>query len=187
MADFSLRQGNQRVFADHAGDFSPAAANDLRIGGAGTVQLQFASLANNAAVNSTKVDLGVSRARRIMVTACLEFAATPIARQTVNFYWSASPVSGAANGNPGRPDGSDGAYTGDGTGSVDESVPQMTFIGAFKCTARITPGVQIARVGILMPEDRYGQLIVVNKSGAGLHTNDIQSHVVLTDIQDTDT
>ena len=56
----------QLVFGDHAGDFSPTAANDLRITTDGSketdVELVLLNLADGAAAQSAKVDLGANRA-----------------------------------------------------------------------------------------------------------------------------
>ncbi len=180
-----LKVGTQISFADHAGDFAPAAGTTLETGTPTDVDLATASLANGSAVNSDKVDLGATRAAAYSVDAALEFAATPTAGFGVEMYWSGSPNSTAANGNPGKPDGVDGAYTGDGGGTVAESVRQMQWIGTFVCTDLATgTGVQVAHVGIFSPAHRYGQLVMVNNSGAAIHSDDVENHVVFTPIID---
>ena len=121
--------GNSISFADHAGDFSPAAANNLEQGTPTDCQLSLLSLSNTAARQSAKVDLGENRARRYSVMAAFEFAATPTAGEVVELYWAPSPNSTAANGNPGGASGSDSAYSGTGASTLAESVEQLQFIG----------------------------------------------------------
>lgn len=180
-----LKTGTQLSFADHANDFSPAAGTKLETGTPTDVDMATASVSDAAAVNSDKVDLGATRAAQYSVDAAIEFAATPTAGSVVELYWSPSPISIAGTGNPGKPDGVDGAYTGDGAGAVGESVKQMQLIGFFACTDLPTAtGVQVAHVGIFTPAQRYGQLVVVNNSGVALHSDDVETHVVMTPIVD---
>ena len=189
IVDVGTSSLEQIVFADHAGDFGPATANDLREDASNDVEvgLATAALAADAAVNSDKVDLGARRARAYSVDACFEFAATPTAGAVVEFWWSPSPASAAGTGNPGLPDGVDGAYTGDGSGTIAESVRQMQFIGSFICTDRAqASGVQIANVSEeFRPAHRYGQLVLFARTGADLYdTDDEENHVVFTPIVD---
>lgn len=180
-----VKSGTQISFADHVGDFSPTAANVIEAGTPTNVDLTLASLADGAGVNSDKVDLGATRAPRYSVDACLEFAATPTAGEVVELYWSPSHNATAANGNPGRADGVDGAYTGDGGGTLAESVLQMQLVGTFVCTDLPTAtNPQIAHIGVFEPAARYGQLIVKNESGAALHIDDVEMNIVMTPIID---
>src|SRR3990172_401487 len=66
----------QICFADHAGDFSPTAANNLQFSTPTTCQLSLANVADAAARQSTKVDLGADRAPAYQVRAAFELAAT---------------------------------------------------------------------------------------------------------------
>ena len=54
------------------------------------------------------------------------------------------------------------------------------------CTDLATTGVQVAHVGIFTPAHRYGQLVVVNNAGAAFHSDDVETHTVITELQDTD-
>jgi len=170
-------EGTELVFADHAGDFSPAAANDLRQGSPTNVQLTLASVANNAARQAAKCDLGANRPPAFDVIAALEFAATPTAGNVVEFWWAPSPDPTAANANPGGVSGSDSAYAGYSS-NLDASIKQLQFIGDFVCTAQATGTIQIARVGLLIPKYRYGTLVIYNKSGAAMHSDDVEWHIV---------
>lgn len=169
----------QITFADFATDFSPTAANDLRHASAvdTQVQLSLASLADAAARQSAKVDLGANRAKEYHVRAAFELAATPTAGDVIELYWAPSQHATAANGNPGGASGADAAYAGY-SANLAASVLQLIYIGAFVCTAQATATVQIAEVGVFSPPERYGSLIVKNESNAAFHNDDVESHVV---------
>ena len=169
---------DQITFADVGGDFSPTTANDLRHPSAADteVQLSLASVADGAARESDKVDLGEHRAREYHVRAAFELAATPTAGDIIELYWAPSQHATAANGNPGGATGSDANYTGYGT--LSEAVKQLQFIGAFVCTSDATTTVQAAEIGRFSPPERYGSLIVKNESGAAFHSDDVECHVV---------
>ena len=122
--------GTQLVFADHAGDFGPVAANDLRQGTPTTVQAAVASLADGAAWQSAKFDFGATRAAQFSLTAAIEFAATPTAGDTVQIYLAPSSDSVAANSNPGGVSGSSSAYAGYSS-NLAASVAQLQQIGIF--------------------------------------------------------
>jgi len=171
----------QIVFADHGGDFGPTAANDLRKTTDGSqeldVELDLASVANNAARQSSKCDLGENRAAEYAVRAALEFAATPTAGNVVELYWAPSHSATAGTGNPGGISGADSAYAGYSS-NLDASIKQLIYIGSFVCTAQATPTVQIAEVGILAPTERYGSLVVYGKAGSAFHSDDVECNIV---------
>jgi len=171
----------QIVFADHANDFSPAAANDLRIstdgGKEADYDIQLANVADDAARQSVKADLGENRAAEYTVRAAFEFAATPTAGETVDLFWAPSHKSTAGTGNPGGVSGADAAYDGYGS-NLDAALEQLEFIGPFVATAQATPTVQVGEVGVFAPGERYGSLVVVDRSGAAFHSDDVESHVV---------
>ena len=177
------KSGTQFSFADHAGDFAPAAANDLEQGTPTNVQLSLASVANNAARQSAKFDFGATRARKYSCMAAFELAATPTAGNVIEVWLMPSPDATAANGNPGAASGSDAAYSGYSS-NLEASIIQGLQIGVFVVTAQATGTVQIAYVGCVSPPERYGSLIVSNKSGAAFHSDDVECHVVLTPIID---
>lgn len=174
----------QIVFRDST-DFSPTAANDLRHGTATPtlVQLDLTSLADTNARQSTKVDLGAVRAPAYKVRAAFELAATPTAGAVIELYWAPSINSTAGTANPGGVSGSDSAYTGYSS-NLSASVKQLDFIGNFICTADATTTVQIAEVGVLVPGERHGSLVVKNESGAAFHTDAVESHVAFDPVYD---
>lgn len=177
----------QIVFANHAGDFAPAAANDLRITTDASKELDaeliLASLADAAARQSAKVDLGADRAAAYKVRAAFEMAATPTAGEVIEFYWGVSQTTTSANGNPANLTGSDAAYAGYSSNLAD-SIKQLDFIGNFIVTVQVTGIIQVVEVGILVPSERHGILVIKNESGAAFHSDDVESHVVLTPIVD---
>jgi len=178
-----LKAGTQLSFADHAGDFSPAAGNSLEQGTPTDVQLSLASIADAASRQSAKVDLGATRARTYEVIAAIEFAATPTAGELVHFYWAPSPDATAANGNPGGCSGSDAAYAGYSSNMAD-SLRQLMHVGVMEVTVQVTTTVQIARCGRFQSPTRYGSLVVRNESGASFHSDDVESHVIIEPIID---
>lgn len=158
-------------------DFSPTAANDLRIGSPTLVQWNFESVTNTSYRQSTKVDLGDPRGQRYKVRAALEFAATPTAGQVVDLFWAPSGSATAGTANAGAVSGADGAYTGYSS-NADAASKQLDFIGSFVCTAQATATVQVAEVGVFEPTERYGSLVAKNSSGASTHSDAVEMHVV---------
>ena len=164
--------------------YVPTGNNDLTDASVTTVDLTLdegaTGLADGAAANSDQVDLGATRAQWFSFIAALEWHAAITAGKRVDFYWSPSYNSGVGLGNPGRPDGVDGVWTGDGGGTVLETVPQLQLIGSHITTD--LQGVQISVISAAFsPAGRYGQLIVFNQSGTVLcGTDDIESSVLMT-------
>lgn len=179
--EIQLKSSSEWSF--QSASYVPTGNNDLSTGSPTVVDLSLSSILDGAAKNSDQVDLGANRPSRISVTAAIEWFAAVTAGNTVDFYWSPSSNSNVAAGNPGNPDGVDGAYTGDGGGTVDESVPQMILIGSLITTD--LQGVQIGHIGTFEPPSRYGQLVVVNKSGTTLcGTDDIESSILFQGLVD---
>ena len=168
----------QICFRD-ATDFNPAAANDLRVGSPTLVQLDMTSVADAAYRQSTKVDLGAIRAPAYAVRAAMEFAATPVAGEIVDFWWAPSASATAGTANAGAASGADGAYTGYSSNAA-ASVRQLEHIGVGVVTAQATPTVQVIEIiGRLYPSERYGSLVVLNDSGAAMHSDAAETHIVL--------
>lgn len=160
-------------------DFNPTAANDLRFGTPTLVQLDLTSVADAAYRQSTKVDLGAVRAPAYAIRGALEFAATPVAGEPVYVYWAPSSSATAGTGNAGGVSGADGAYTGYSS-NADASVKQLTLAGIGVVTAQPTATVQVIEfTGMLYPTERYGSLVFKNDSGAAMHSDAVESHIVL--------
>lgn len=172
----------QISFATHA-SYAPAANNVIEIGTPTEVEMSMLNLADTAAVQSAKADLGIRRADKYVVTACIEFqVAAPTTGTLVEFYWAASGQSGAAVGNPGYVTGADGAYTGT-PATLAEGISQLQFLGVLQVSADLE--FQIADIGVFSPTHRYGTLVVKNETGQTICDTDIvESAVVLTPITD---
>lgn len=172
--------GNQFMFADHAADFgaSPAtAANSLLVGSQTDVQLDLTGVAasGGARQSAKSGDLGSARPPLFRVDACVEFETAPTDGGTVDFYWGGSPSATAGTGNPAGCTGSDAAFT-DTSGNLG----QLTYIGSLSCRNNV---INIGEVGILVPQHRYGILVVVNNADQALRSTATamdETHIVLT-------
>lgn len=172
--------GNIFLFADTNTDFisqAPGtAANSMILTGFSltNVQLDTTSLAaSGGAQQSAKVDFGSARPAKFIFDACIEFAAAVTAGGTVDFYLAPSNASTAATGNAGNTTGSDTAYT-------DETslLGQMVFIGSLPCDDN--SATQKGRIGIYVPDARYGNLVVLNNTSQNFNTDAVETHIVAT-------
>lgn len=176
---FKRTVGTAIVLADTT-DYSPATANNL---GTRTDQIDLTSVSNAAARQSAKVDFGANRAELWNLACAMEIAATPTAGNTIDFYLAPSNSGTAANNNPGGISGSDAAYTGYSS-NLSASLKQLMYIGSMVTTAQATGTVQVCMsVGVFAPPERYGTVVVVNNSGAALHSDAVEMSVVLTPIE----
>ena len=131
----------------------------------------------DAARQGVKADLGENRALEYLVRAAFEFAATPTAGQTVELFWAPSHKVTPGSGNPANVTGADAAYAGYSS-NLDDSLKQLEFIGAFVVTVQVAAVVQVGEIAVFAPGERYGSLVIVNRSGAVFHSDDVESHVV---------
>ena len=138
---------------------------------AGTAAISMASVANAAARQSVKCDFGASRARRYLLIAEVELAATPTAGNAIEFYAGFSNSGSAATDNPGNLSGSGGAYSGYSS-NLTASIKQLAYLGDLVCTTQATATVQRGIVGLVEIATRYVCLAVVNNSGAAFHSSD---------------
>jgi len=129
-----------------------------------TNQIDLTSLANGAAREGDKVDLGATRAARYSVTLRVEADVAPTSGEVVEFYFGQSPHGTAATANPGGLSGSDAAYTGTAGDSVGDSIKQCSFVGALPCTSDAAGVIQQA-TWAFMPSERYVIPVVYNLSG----------------------
>ncbi len=170
--------GTVIVLADTT-DHSPATNNNL---GTRTDQIDLTSVADSAARQSDKLDFGASRAPMYSMYAAFEFAATPVAGETVEIYLAPSMSTTAAVGNPGGVTGSDAAYTGTSASTLEESVLQLMYIGNFVCTDDLTGTVQISQIGQFVPPERFGSIVVKNESGAAFHSDMVETSILITPV-----
>ncbi len=156
----------------------------------GDAAITLASLANSTsestgARQAVKLDLGATRAEYYRVWATFEIAATPTAGNVIEIWWSPSNSATAGTDNMGNATGTDAAYTGYSS-NITESLQHCQFVGAFVCTPQATTTVQKGQVaGKFAPADRYGNLIVWNKSGAALHSTETNQSITLSPIEGT--
>lgn len=154
---------------DTAGLQSTASEITVKSSG-GTAAITMTSVANSAARQSAKIDFGTPRARRYLLVAEVELAATPTAGLSIEFYggWSNSATAGTDN--PGGASGSDAAYAGYSS-NLDASLKQLTYLGDLVVTTQATATVQRGIVGIVEIPTQYVCLVVYNKSGAAFHSS----------------
>lgn len=168
-----VKSGTPVVWADsvdYAGD-----------GGARTHQIDLTSLADGAARQGAKADLGATRAERYSVTFCVEMAVAPTSGAIVDLYWAPSPNAVAATMNPGGCSGADAAYTGTAGDSLDDSLNQLIPIGSLYLTSDTDP-VLHSMTFTLFPPHRYGMPVVDNNGGQAMHSDAIECFVALTPI-----
>jgi hypothetical protein len=168
-----VKSGTPKVWADatdYAGD-----------GGTRTDQIDLTSLADGAARQGAKTDLGATRAKQYAVTVCVEMAIAPTAKDTIDVYWAASPHATAATLNPGGCTGADAAYAGTTGSSLDDSLLQLQYLGSISLTADATTVVQ-SQTFTLFPQHRYGMPVIDNNGGQAMHSDAIECFIALTPI-----
>lgn len=173
----------QISFANFAGDFSPTAANDLRVGVDTEVELVLLNLANAAAAQSAKFDFGVHWTELVVCMACIEMqVAAAAAGSSVDFYLNSSPSVTAGTANMGAASGAAAAYTGY-SADLEDALKQLIPIGSLIMTDDAVDSIQVGMVGIVAPPHRWGSLIVVNNTGQVIcDTDDIEAHITLSPI-----
>lgn len=132
----------------------------------GTGAMTPSTLANGSYWQSAKIDLGNANgclAQAYSVDLAVDLAATPTAGSTIDFYWNPSTSGTAGTDNKGGASGTDSSYTGYSSNAA-ASVPQLQFIGSMVCTTQTS--LQKGIAGILVPQQRYGSLVMCNNSGA---------------------
>lgn len=178
---------DQIVLADHATDFSPTGANDLRITTDGTfdldVQMDLTSLANGSYRQSAKFDFGSKFGIEYFARLAVEIAATPTAGNTIGLYLAYSDVATAGTGNAAGVSGSDAAYAGYSS-NADAAILQLDLVSLFTVTAQATTTVQVIDGWTFRPKARYASAVILNESGAALHSDAVEMHIVLNPLVD---
>lgn len=171
-----IKSGTPIVWADVT-DYSSTLSGYTR-----TAQVDLTSLANGAARQGDKVDLGATRAAGYAVRVGVEFAVAPTAAVLVEFFWSASFSATAGTGNDGGASGADGAYK---AAEEDEWKRQLILIGALVCTADAATTVQRQTIApYFQPPTRYGSIVVVNKAGQAFGVDAVEMYVAFEPIVD---
>lgn len=171
-----VKQTTPVVWADST-DYSSTNSGLTR-----THQILLENLADGAARQGAKADLGATRAARYAVILGVEFETAPTAGLAVEVYWSSSVHATAATGNTGGASGSDGAYK---AGEVEEWKKQLLYLGSLVATNDGNTTPQYQQIGEFCPPSRYGQPVVVNRSGQALNATDaVEMFVALIPITD---
>ena len=142
-------------------------------GWSGDNQLDLTGLANGAARQGAKGDLGEKRAQLYALDVWLEYAVAPVSGTTMDIYWAASPHATAATQNPGGTSGSDAAYTGTAGDSLNDSLKQLQFLGSCALTLDATAVVQRFTFIVSFPH-RYGMPVFDNNGGQALHSDAVE-------------
>ena len=184
--EVKVKTGAEFVFGTGA-SFNPA-DNGTNMSNTDAIdhEMALSALPAGGARQSIKMDLGATRPARYSVAAAFNFTGkTPVSGESVDLYWAPSHSSTQANGNVAGNSGADDAA---GAGAVPsaitaaEFVKQCQFIGSFIITDDIT--VQCGHVGIFSPAQRHGQMICHNNTTDPFEADDIEPHIVMTEIID---
>jgi hypothetical protein len=140
-------------------------------------------IADNAARQGAKGDLGAVRAARWSMLVENNLDIVPTAGKVVEFWWSSSPSAVAGTQNTGAASGADAAYTGSAGGSVDETKAQLMYVGALVLTPDADAIVQVQEF-VFFPPQRYGMPVLVNKAGQALEGDDDAHRITLTPLID---
>ena len=167
--------------------FSPAdSGTNYTIGTPTVATLSLSAVADGAGRQSAKADLGAVRAPRSAMQATVDFTGeTPTAGERIDFYWAPSTGGTTGNGNVAGNSGNDAAAPVGALGSIAlaEFIRQCLYIGSL--TVHAGASMQNGYVGTFSPPERYGQMIVVNESGAAaFEANNVEAHVVINPIVD---
>lgn len=166
-----VKSGTPIVWADTT-DYSATGSGYTR-----THQLDLTSIANGAARQGDKADLGATRAAAFSVNVGMELNVAPTAGNQIDIYWSSSFSATAGTGNEGGASGADGAYK---AAEEAEWVKQLTFIGSIVLTNDASTTVQRQCVNpAFMPPTRYGMPVVYNRSGQALFSDAVEMYVAL--------
>ena len=149
----------------------------------GDYAMTMASIADDAARQGAKGDLGATRAARWSFMVEINMNVAPTAGEVVEFFWSSSPSATAGTQNTGAASGTDAAYTGSTGGSVDETKAQLQYVGSLVLTPDADAVVQIQEWAFF-PLQRYGMPILVNKGGQALEGDDDSHRITLTPLPD---
>lgn len=186
MANEALVKTGTEIVFGAAATWNPADnGTNMSSGDAITDEMGMSGIADGAGVQSIKIDLGTTRARRYSVDAAFDFTGeTPTAGASVDLYWAPSPSGTQANGNVGGNSGADAACPDGALGSITltEFIRQCQPIGSL--VVHDGAVVQNGHVGVFSPAQRYGQMIVVNNAGDAFEADEVEHHIVMTPIVD---
>jgi hypothetical protein len=148
----------------------------------GTYALTLTSLANNAAREGAKGDLGAVHAARYMFRLELELAVAAAVGAVVELWFSTSPNATAGTDNTSVViTGADAAWA--PASGVDDNKHQLTFIGALVCSDAAA-GTRFRQEFIAFLPTRYVVPVIVNKSGQALSATAANSFLTVIPLED---
>jgi len=148
-------------------------------GGTRTAQIDLTSLANGAARQGAKVDLGDPRPRQYAFTARYEMDVAVADNKFVYLYWAPSLSVTAGTANPAAISGSDAAYTGTAGSTLVESLDQLMLIGVMKLTNDADTIIQ-QETWMFSPPTQYGSPAVYNASGQAMEGDAVEMSITAT-------
>ena len=168
-----IKTGTPVVFAASA-EFGNVPYDD-------TVEFDIGGLANAGAWQSAKTDLGATRAANYAVRLGVEFDVDLAAIGSIEVYWSSSPSGTAATGNTGGASGANEAYTVSTTVALEHLQPLGVM---YLKSGLLDDTCYQAQIGIFTPAERYGSIVLVNKSGQALEATADTMYIALIPIVD---
>lgn len=148
-------------------------------GGAITHEMLFTSLADSAARQGVKADLGDPRPRQYAVTLRIEMDVAPDPNKYVYVYWAPSLSGIAATANPGGVSGADAAYTGTAGSTLAIALNRLTLIGVMYMLPDVAAVVQ-QETWMFTPPTRYGSPVIYNASGEALEDDALEQSLTFT-------
>jgi len=166
-----IKSGTPIVWADTT-DYSSTLSGLTR-----THQIDLTSIANGAARQGDKADLGATRAAKYAVKVAVEVDVAPTAATEIDVFWSSSISGTAGTGNDGGASGADAAYK---AGEEAEWVRQLLYVGSIVLTNDAATTVQTQIINsAFVPPSRYGMPVVYNRSGQALEGDAVEMYVAL--------
>lgn len=145
--------------------------------GSADYAITLASIANGAARQGVKGDLGATRRQLYIPFLRVEIQATPTAGAAVTVGWAPSASATAGNDNPGGATGTDAAF------SDADLFNQLLILGALHCDNAAS--IQQQYLSEFRPPTRYGMPVIWNASGATLAADNVETAFVLIPITET--
>lgn len=166
MTDIKVKQETAKTWKNSGGDAA----------------ITLTSLANNAARQGAKLDLGATFSARYACFLDMDINVAPTAGERIELWlaWSNDPDAGDFN--PGGVSGTDAAYK---AAEEDEWKKQLDFGGALIATADGAGTIQRQMVGVVDAKARYVSPVIVNKSGQALSATAANHVITLIPLTDT--
>ena len=146
------------------------------------LDLDLDGLTNNSARQGVDHDLGANQPAKYAIYFCIEPGSAPTSNLICEFYWAR--MTDAGLGAPDGITGTDAAYTGTTSDSIDDSLMQLEHIGAIVLTSDALPQYQSTAEVDASRLGRYGAPVVYNTSGQTLQTDGVEMYLALVPIID---